>query len=62
MEKYNSPDRETISMRYVRDEKVIYIVTKDKLTGIFTLYSVNNSNKLKKLKTADAPTEFDEIY
>ena len=62
MEKYNIPDRETISMRYVRDEKVIYIVTKDKLTGIFTLYSVNNSNKLKKLKTADAPTEIDEIY
>lgn len=62
MDTYNIPDTEKIAMRYSIDGEVVYIVTQHKFSRIFTLYSVKNSKKPKKLKTAESPTDFDEIY
>lgn len=59
---FKLPEHHILTMRYVRDGKIIYIVTKNRINNMFTLFSVGNKNKLKELKTAYAPTDFDEIY
>lgn len=49
-------------MWYSRDGKLIYVVTQHTINGMYTLFSVGEDNKLTKLKTANKPTDFKEVY
>lgn len=48
-------------MQYIKDGKIIYIVTQHTMNGIYTLFAVDK-DKLTKLKTAKTPTDFEEVY
>lgn len=53
--------KETIVLTYKENQIPIYIVTQNKLTQIFTLYSVEGEN-YKKIKTGNSPLKFKEVY
>lgn len=48
-------------MRYSKDGKLTYIVTQHTMNCTYT-FSVGDDNKLTKLKTANKPTDFEEVY
>lgn len=49
-------------MQYCENGRVIYVVTQHIMNGTFTLFSVDEDNKLTKIKSASKPTDFKEIY
>lgn len=53
--------KETIVLTYKKDQNPIYIVTQNKQTQIFTLYSVEGKD-YKKIKTGNSPLKFKEVY
>ena len=55
------PAKETIVLTYKKDQIPIYIVTQNKQTQIFTLYSVEGKD-YKKIKTGNSPLKFKEVY
>lgn len=58
----NLPKYQKIVMQYSRDGKLTYIVTQHIMNCIYTLFSVDDDNKLAKIKTANKPTDFKEVY
>lgn len=56
------PKQHKLVMQYYKDGKLIYIVTQHTMNGQYTLFSVDNDNKLTKIKTASVPTDFKEVY
>lgn len=55
------PAKETIVLTYKENQTPIYIVTQNKLTQIFTLYSIEGKD-YKKIKTGNSPLKFKEVY
>ena len=49
-----------VVLTYIKKDNTTYIITKDKFDR-YTLYLINN-NKPTKLKSADSPLEFKEVY
>lgn len=60
--KYNLPKQHKLVLRYCKGGRVIYIVTQHIMNCIYTLFSVDEDNKLTKIKTASKPTDFKEVY
>ncbi len=59
---YPLPPDNLLTMQFLKNGKVTYIVSKNIMNGVFTLFSISEDNKLTKRKTADTPTDFCEIY
>lgn len=53
--------KENIVLTYKENQTPIYIVTQNKQTKIFTLYSVKGVD-YKKIKTGNSPLKFKEVY
>ena len=53
--------KEIIVLTYKKDQIPIYIVTQNKQTQFFTLYSVEGKD-YKKIKTGNSPLKFKEVY
>lgn len=49
-------------MQYSKGGKLIYVVTQHIMNCTYTLFSVDDDKKLTKLKTANKPTDFKEVY
>lgn len=49
-------------MQYCKDGKAVYIVTQNIMNGMYTLLSVDEDNQFTKIKTANKPTDFKEVY
>ena len=54
------PKGQQVVLTYIKQDNTSYIITKDKFDR-YTLYLVEN-NKSTKVKTADSPLEFKEVY
>ena len=54
------PAGQQLVLTYIENEEVHYLVTKNAM-GIYSLYSVEKVN-LHKLKTANTPMKFKEVY
>lgn len=54
------PKGQQVVLTYIKQNNTTYIITKDKFDR-YTLYLVEN-NKSTKVKTADSPLEFKEVY
>ena len=55
------PANENIVLTYKKDDKPIYVITRNQLTQIFTLYSIEGKD-YKKIKTGNSPLKFKEVY
>lgn len=60
MNNINLPKGQQIVLTYIKQDNTTYIISKDKFDR-YTLYLINN-NKPTKLKSADSPLEFKEVY
>lgn len=56
------PKQHILVMQYLKDGKVIYVVTQHIMNCMYTLFLVGEDNKLTKIKTANRPTSFEEVY
>lgn len=56
------PKQHKLVMRYYKDGKIAYIVTHHIMNGVYTLFSVDEDNHLTKIRTANIPTDFEEVY
>lgn len=54
------PKGQQVVLTYIKQDNTTYIITKDKFDR-YTLYLVKD-NKPTKLKLADSPLEFKEVY
>lgn len=56
------PKNQTIVMTYYKNNTLAYVITENNTKDTYTLFSVDKDENLKKLKTANTPTKFDEVY
>ena len=55
------PKSQTVVLTYLKDNKPQYIVTVNQTHEQYTLYLINGKNA-EKIKTANNPTKFKEVY